>query len=228
MTKKWEREEARRLRAEEGLSVREICERLGVSKSSVSVWVRDIKLTPEQKQALKDRYGPGYPGRRKGADANKKKGLEQRKQYQEEGRIKAREGDPLHLAGCMLYWAEGRKDRNTLEFTNSDAAMMQFYIRFLRESMNVADEDIKLQVNCYLENGLTLEQIEQYWLDLLGLQPDCLRKPNLHNRPKSSKQQGRILLYGTLKLYIGSTQLVQHVFGAIQEYSGIDNPDWLL
>ena len=32
MTKKQEREEARRLRREEGLSLREICERLQVSK----------------------------------------------------------------------------------------------------------------------------------------------------------------------------------------------------
>jgi AcrR family transcriptional regulator len=42
--KEAEREEARRLRAE-GLSVRRIATRLGVAKSSVSVWVRDVEVT---------------------------------------------------------------------------------------------------------------------------------------------------------------------------------------
>jgi transcriptional regulator with XRE-family HTH domain len=40
-----EREEARRLRRDEGLSVKELAGLLGVSKSSVSLWVRDIELT---------------------------------------------------------------------------------------------------------------------------------------------------------------------------------------
>jgi len=41
-----ERSEARRLRAEEGRSVKEIAGILSVSRSSVSLWVRDVPLTP--------------------------------------------------------------------------------------------------------------------------------------------------------------------------------------
>src|SRR5436190_1604291 len=40
-----EREEARRLRREEGRSIREIEELLGVARSTASLWVRDIPLT---------------------------------------------------------------------------------------------------------------------------------------------------------------------------------------
>jgi hypothetical protein len=35
-----------------------------------------------------------------------------------------------------------------------------------------------------------------------------------------------MLLYGTCKLTI-STQIVQHIYGAIQEYCGFDRPEWL-
>jgi transcriptional regulator with XRE-family HTH domain len=38
-----EQAEARRLRRDDGLSLKEIAERLSVSKSSVSAWVRDIE-----------------------------------------------------------------------------------------------------------------------------------------------------------------------------------------
>jgi transposase len=46
------RQEARRLRMADGLSIRDIATRLGVSKSSVSLWVRDVALTAEQEAAL--------------------------------------------------------------------------------------------------------------------------------------------------------------------------------
>jgi transposase-like protein len=47
-----ERELARRIRREEGAPIKEIARRVGVAPSSVSRWVRDIKLTPAQEQEL--------------------------------------------------------------------------------------------------------------------------------------------------------------------------------
>ena len=39
-------------------------------------------------------------------------GLERRREAQQLGREAARQGDLLHAAGCMLFWAEGSRDRN--------------------------------------------------------------------------------------------------------------------
>jgi predicted transcriptional regulator len=224
--KPYEREEARRLRREQGMSVKEICRTLGVAKSSVSVWVRDIELTEEQQEILILRR-PFAPGAHKGAITNRNKGLEQRRQYQEQGRIKARERDPLHMAGCMLYWAEGSKTKAMLEFSNSDPDMLVFYLKFLRESLQVNDTDIAPRIACYLGNGVTVEEIESYWLSLFDLPESCLRKTLVNLQPRSSQQKGRKLKYGTCNLAVYHTQFVQHVFGAIQEYAGIDKPGWL-
>src|SRR5260370_10227949 len=112
------RKEARRLRQELGLSINQICKHLGVAKSSVSVWVRDIQLTHEQKQTLEQQHY-AYRAQANGA-TNARKYREIRRQYQDEGRANAREHDPLHIAGCMLYWAEGRKNKNWLVLTNSN------------------------------------------------------------------------------------------------------------
>jgi predicted transcriptional regulator len=138
-----EREEARRLR-HEGYSVKEICQTLGVAKSSVSVWVRDIELTSEQRNRLIEKGSPRMRGRFDGAEANARKHLELRREYQEAGRLKAREQDPLHIAGCMLYWAEGRKARNRLELVNSDADLLKFYMKFLRESLDAPNDKMKI------------------------------------------------------------------------------------
>ena len=200
---------------------------LGVTKASVSLWVRDIGLTDEQAASLRDKYHH-YDAKIRGSQANLQKGLERRRAYQLDGRAKAREGDPMHLAGCMLYWAEGAKRRNVLRLTNSDPAMVQFFIRFLRQSLFVPDERIILHINCYTDNGKSVEEIERYWVDLLKLPFACLRKTQVNQQPKSSKQRGRKLIYGVCSISVHSTQVIHHVLGAIQEYIGIDKPEWLL
>jgi transposase len=45
-----ERTLARKMRRDEGASIKEIASRLGVSPSTVSLWVRDIALTAAQEQ----------------------------------------------------------------------------------------------------------------------------------------------------------------------------------
>jgi transposase len=64
-----ERQLARRLRAEQGLAVREIARIVGVSVSSVSLWVRDVPLTAEQEAVLAAR-NPVRNGQRRGTVNN--------------------------------------------------------------------------------------------------------------------------------------------------------------
>lgn len=219
------RKEARRLR-HSGMSVKEITDKLGVAKSSVSLWVRDIELSEEQRLALK-RRNPIYMGQHKGSKVVAEKHRGYRRQYQEEGRQKAREAKPLHLAGCMLYWAEGAKSRHSFKLVNSDPDMLIYYMHFLRYSLGVDDNDITVRVNCYLGNGLTLADIENFWLNTLTLDHHSLRKGRCNNQPKSSKQKGRKLIYGVCEIAVNNTQLLHHVYGAIQEYAGIEKPEWL-
>lgn len=189
--------------------------------------MRDIILTEEQKAALhKQHYA--YWAQTRGAHTNAIKGRERRAVYQEEGRQKAREGDPLHLAECILYWGEGAKNRNSLKMSNSDAGMLNFYMRFLRKSLGITNDRIALRIVCYLGNGLSQEEIEHYWLETLSLPHEYLRTTMINMQPKSSQQKGRKLLYGTTEVAVHETHLAQHVFGAIQEYAGIEKPEWLM
>jgi hypothetical protein len=76
----------------------------------------------------------------------------------------------------MLYWAEGAKRRNTIQFTNSDPHMLVFFRRFLVEGMAIEPDEIVMSINVYTNNGLTIEEIERYWLDLLELPRSSVRK----------------------------------------------------
>ena len=78
---------AKELRAQ-GKSVNYIAKELSVSKSSVILWTQDVVLTLEQLEDLKkNRRG----GSVQASIANRDRHLNNRRQYQEEGRVKAKE-----------------------------------------------------------------------------------------------------------------------------------------
>ena len=146
---------------------------------------------------------------------------------QEYGRAVARQGNPDHLAGCMLHWAEGSNARNSVVFTNSDPEMLRAYLRFLRGPCAVEDERIALSVNCHLNNGLTLSEIEAWWLAQLNLPASGLRAATVNRRSSASRWGRNVLVYGTARLCVHSTFLIQSIYGAIQEYAGFHRPEWL-
>lgn len=218
-----QRQKARELR-NQGLAINKIAKELNVSKSSVSTWVRDIKLSQEQMENL-EQQNPIFNRQINGAKGRADKARIIRIQYQEDGKLKAKENNLLHQAGCMLYWAEGSKSRNQCKFTNSDINMMKLFIKFLRECFQISNELIAITINCYTTNGLTKEEIENYWLSELQLDQSCLRKGQENNRPRSVTNAIRYnkLLYGICNITISRQAIVQHIYGAIQEYASFNN-----
>lgn len=225
-----ERKEARRLRRVHGMPVKQIAALLGVSASSVSYWVRDITITPAQRERnLRGPSGPQSPEQiaaRVAAWAETAR--KRRRAAQLEGRMHARVGDPLHQAGCMLFWAEGSKNRNEVTLCNSDPHMLRFFRRFLTECFEVAPERLRIRLHVYLDNGLSIEEIERYWLEVLALPTSCMRGHSLNPLPTSSSGKKKNKLpYGVCTMTLGDTQIVQHIYGAIQEYGGFEEPRWL-
>ncbi len=222
-----EMQECRKLRKEQGLSIKQITKTVGVSQSSVSKWVRDIKLTEEQKNKLLSQ-NPFLNRQCAGAKKRKEAAKIEREKFQESGKQKAKEKSWLHTVGCMLYWAEGSKTRNCLIFSNSDPDMMKLFLRFLIEEIKVPKNDIAFSINVHLGNNLSLAEIENKWLGMLGLPTECLRKSTVSKLPRmsSGKKKNKLPL-GVARLAIHKTELVQHIYGALQEYGGFVNEKWL-
>ena len=222
-----ERRVARDLRRHEGVSIKEIARRVGVSASSVSLWVRDIELTPEQHAALQLR-NVAYNRQMSGTWKQAAKRRAERVAYQERGRRRVRAGDPLYVAGCMLFWAEGGKHRNSLRFTNSDPEMVRYFGEFLRTCFELEVEAIRLTCNLFADHIERQNEIERFWLDLAGLPASCLCKStvNVYSKYSQKKRQNK-LPFGTCRISVCRTWLVQEIFGAIQEIGGFTRPSWL-
>jgi hypothetical protein len=202
--------------------MKEIARIVGVSLSSVSLWVRDIDLDEVQQASMRSRAA-----RRRG-EASAAWARAQRRAAQETGRRQARRRDRLHLSGCMLFWAEGSRERNAVIFTNSDPAMVRYFARFLRECFAVPDEKIRITCNLFADHLEHQREIEEFWLDATGLPRSQLSKSivNVYSKHSQKKRRNK-LPYGTCRLVVCDTAIVQSVYGAIQEYAGFDRPAWL-
>lgn len=111
-----------------GRTYDEIVAELGVSKSSVSLWVRDLPKpapSPEHMHAMREARWAPYRERR---DRERGRAMEAAKR--EVGSLSDRE---LFLIGVGLYWAEGAKSKpyrrdETVVFINSDPGMIQVFL----------------------------------------------------------------------------------------------------
>ena len=105
--------------------------------------------------------------------------------------------------------------------------MVALFVRFLRVSYDVANEEILLSCNVFLDNGLSLEDVEGWWLHRLGLPRASLRKSAVNRASSASARKRRTLPFGTARVVHHSTFVLHSIHGAIQAYARLDRPEWL-
>jgi hypothetical protein len=222
-----ERAMARALRRDKGASVMEIAQLVGVSKSSVSLWVRDISLTDAQTAALRER-NPAYNGQRLGALTRIARGRARRRADQEEGRERVRSGDDAFVRACLLYWGEGAKSRHSLSFSNADVEMVRVWMHLLRATLEAPERRIRLTCYLYPDHLSQQADVERFWLQVTGLTRENMCRSIVNNCSRSSKgKRKRLLPYGTVKVAVHDTRLVQMILGGIQELGGFTRDAWL-
>jgi transcriptional regulator with XRE-family HTH domain len=193
---------ARDLRSR-GLDYEDIAHQLGVSKSSVSLWVRDVPVPPRLSyEECRKRAAEG--SRRYWADERKvraaSRGSERAAAAAEIGQLTDRE---TLIAGALTYWCEGSKSKphrpvQRVTFINSDPALIIFFLRFL-DVAGVAREDLILRV--YIHESADAASAERFWLELTGAEPSQFRPPTLkrHN-PKTRRKNVGDDYHGCLKI----------------------------
>ncbi|MBZ4323536.1 hypothetical protein [Streptomyces huiliensis] len=182
------REQARDLRLA-GKTYDEITAELGVSKSSVSLWVRDLpkpRKTPEQLHAMRE--ARWEPHRREVAAKRVRTRLDAACEI---GRMTERE---LFLLGVGLYWAEGAKSkpyqvREAVHFINSDPDVIQVYQAWLT-LLEIGPDRVRYRV--MIHESADVAAAEAYWAKLVGVDVSSLCKTTLkrHNPKTVRKNTG--------------------------------------
>lgn len=198
--------EAQKLR-KEGFPINEIKDKLGLSKSTVSFWCRDIILTEEQyKKIKKEHVFKTQKGRLIGAQMNKNKRLNAIKEADNLGKkiIKNISKRELLLIATALYWSEGSKSDSTsgFIFVNSDPEMILIMKLFLVDVLHILSEEIicSIQINRIHEQRINV--VLNFWKKLLNLRNSQFRKPYYINTKVKKIYDNYENYYGVCRLIV--------------------------
>lgn len=204
MAKSLLRLEARKLR-KKGVSVKKIAQYLKVAKSSASIWTRDIILTVNQFEKLRGAMLRGSElGRIKGALIQKERRLKfieesRNKGIMELSNINERE---LLIAGLALYWGEGSKKSQEVEFCNSDPKMIQFLLLWLKKCFKIMPNEIKCCVGINQMHRKREGIVKNYWSRISGIPISQFRKTSLKKVKNSKIYENFNEHYGTLSVIV--------------------------
>jgi len=159
---------------------------LGVSKSSVSYWVRDISLS---KKALLRIQNKLTAGQKAAVEAKRRQTQEKwQRSYQWAQNIlkETSQTDNTKLLICaVVFWCEGtKKPTQGLNFTNSDPNLIRYFLELIRECFSV--DESKFRVSLHLHNYHNKENAIKFWSEVTKIPEDQFLKP--YQKPNTSKR----------------------------------------
>src|SRR5690349_7604449 len=161
-----QQEQARAMRAR-NMTLQDIATELGVSKSSVSLWVRDVPFTPSKRRTGPQRRPhPFHEAKLAQIAALNAEGIE---------RIGTLSDAAFLAAGAALYAGEGSKRDGAVNFANTDRTMIGFFCAWLRRFFDI--DESRLRVRVYLHEGLDLEAAEAHWSEVTMVPRAQFRTP---------------------------------------------------
>ncbi|GHE55545.1 hypothetical protein CP980_20145 [Streptomyces vinaceus] len=196
------RARARELRLQ-GLTYDQIQVELGCSKSSISLWVRDLPRPERTFRPPGTDMARAQQGRKEAHERRKAEHVVTRQTAEREiGTLTDRE---LLLVGVALYWSEGGKTKPhqpypQITFTNSDANMIRTFLKWLR-LMGVTDD--RLRFGLQIHETADVAAAEDHWAQVVGLDSSHFYKTTLkrHN-PRTNRKNVGEAYYGCLAVRV--------------------------
>lgn len=204
-----------------GYSYSDILKQVKVSKSSLSLWLKDISLSKSQSDNLTRKV---IRGQILGAKASRDKRLLTSKQIRENaideiGKIGKRE---MLMLGAMLYWGEGSKqsDRNIsqpVEFVNSDPKMCNFFIKWITETIGVDAKDLVFRVYINESKRSKCNEYKNIWSEVVNIPSERISVYFTKDRRSNLRRSSRENYKGQLRIVVHkSTNLNRRIAGLVE------------
>jgi len=122
----------------------------------------------------------------------------------------------LKIAGIMLYWAEGTLKGSTVDFANSNPAMIKIFLKFLRNICGIKEE--RLRVYLYTHENCNISKAISFWHSVTKISTDQFTKPYV--RKGNPNTSNRKMLFGLIHIRYNDKKLLGLIKKWIEEYTG--------
>ena len=204
MTRGYEIKEKAIALRREGKGYNEISVTLGVAKSTLSVWFRDVVEDSEIKKLNVERNRKESKDRLFEFTKERKRMLFLK---YEDALTDARfefekwKNDPLFVAGLMLYAGEGdNKTRCHIRISNTDWKLHTIFIAFTEKYLLFAKDKLHCQLVVYPDNSI--EEMEEFWSRKLGIS-----RENFYKTQVIQGKSKRRLQFGVCMTIINNTRV---------------------
>ena len=206
-----EREKAINLRLQ-GLSYNAIREKVPVSKSTLSCWLREFPLSKERINDLRAK-SPIRIERFRNTMSRKREERHEKVYTQVAKVIKKMSKREIFLAGLFLYWGEGGKTKQySISLSNTDPQMIIFYLEWLR-NIGVPQQKIKVRLHLYAD--MDIETETRFWETVTGLNKNHFQKPHI-KKSDSKKITYRGFGHGTCNIIVDDRDISEYVLQGLK------------
>lgn len=191
-----------------GFSYSQIKKEIGVSRGTLSVWLRDLPLSKKRVRELRDLNEQRIERYRQ--TRSKKKGERLSKLYQEQKRmIFPLSQRDLLIAGLFLYWGEGSKTRmSELRIANTDPIVPKFFVYWATRFLKFDKSKIKVHLHLYSDMDAAKEI--KFWSSILGISTRQFIKPYVKKNSSQLINRGTFG-HGTCTVRIGNARIGEKI-----------------
>ncbi|MDP3962445.1 MAG: helix-turn-helix domain-containing protein [bacterium] len=192
-----------------GLSYSDIASELKVSKTSVSNWVKNVRLTEGERNILEKNLKSKIDrGRMKASVSNRaRKIFKEKVAYDDaEKEFQKYSKDPLFMIGVGLYWSNGLKEGSRFQFMSSDPAMMKIIIAWMEKYLGFSRKGARYRL--FLNITHESKECEQYWARNLNIPQESFQKTSYF---RSQKHKQSREYNGSLAVIVTRVNVVRRV-----------------
>lgn len=198
-----------------GMSYSQIKAEIGVSKSTLSLWLRDIPLTDKRLRELRDfnqiRIEKTRITKQLKRTARLKKVFDA--VSKDIGKLSRRD---LLIAGFFLYWAEGGKTQtHAVILSNTDPAMLRAFISWI---LLIGGSMKKIYFRLHLYSDMNEVDEIQYWSNELRVPKESFKKSYI-KKSKLSELTYLTRGHGTCNAIVPGRDISEYVFQGLARIS---------
>lgn len=182
-----------------GYSYSLIVKKIGVSKSTLSAWLKEIPFKPNKEVRQRIINGPLKSGELKHNKRVREIKEIKKEAKSELGKITNRD---LWMLGIGLYLGEGSKTYEIIRIINSDPKIVKLSVRWFKEVCGLSENNITIAIHLYPDNNE--KECLTYWSKKLNISLVQFRKTQIDRRIGKSAMKARKLQYGTAHVTITS------------------------
>ncbi|MBP7831935.1 MAG: hypothetical protein KA028_02895 [Candidatus Pacebacteria bacterium] len=198
------RNKAKALRLQ-GYSYSQINELIPVSKSTLSLWLKDIRYVPNKSSLEKIKKSrEKITAHRKNAQSVSLENA-QKLAKSDIGNLSDRD---IFMLGIGIYIGEGTKSNGIIRIINANPSIIRFAMTWLKTITGLSDENFRLRLHLYPDNNVRAS--EDYWSGQLGLPKKFFHKTYIDIRTNKKLAKRGKLPYGTGHLSIVSNGKPEH------------------